>query len=541
MAALVRHIAAMTILAMLCGGCLDVALDPNGTAADPEAAGDGGAQAHSNDSGDNDGAPDTDGQAAPTDDAPDMVTEPRGSDGGSGAAAVRSRHYGPTGAACPSGATRVSVGQSIQQTIDRVGRDGVICVTPGRYRLRAALRPKWGSTLHFQRGAVLDGSKRITNWSREGRYWVAGRQRQSFEHGNVPCTERPVACEVEDLFRDGEPLRRVLRRDAVRSDQFFFDERADKMYVVDDPRGHRLEAPVTATAIEANGARDVTVRGATIEKFAKNGIEAAPGWVVANNEIRYVHSHGLRVTRSTRVEGNYIHHAGNMGIFGQGDRMTFIGNQLSHNNYLGLDYWHAGATKIWGSAGVTVRGNWSHHNTGDGWWFDTDNVDVLVEENLFERNKRFGLFYETSFDARVRRNIFANNGTAATGDGAGMYINTAKNVKVKNNAFTRNANGLVFVSMDRGSSSRGRHETTGLLVDDNRFVLNSGYTGVAHGKRSIYQARANNRFTGNRYVVSDRSGDWWRWSTVNANRHFLYSWAQWQRAGQDRDGSLATR
>jgi hypothetical protein len=449
------------------------------------------------------------------------------------------KRYGPTGARCPADAIRVSPDEPSEALLDAAGSDDVVCFTAGRYRMTDALRPKQGMTLFFEQGAVLDGSVPVDNWEYDGTNWIADEQRQHFEPTDVPCEQNPVACAYEDLYVDGRPLRRVLELSELQPGTFYFDKPGDTIHLADDPTGHRVEATITETAIDAGGVHDVTVRNATIEKFAKHGIITSDGWTVRDNEIRYVHSHGLRAFGSTRVEGNYIHHAGNMGIFGEGDGLVFEDNQLAYNNALGFDLWHAGATKITESAGTVVRGNWSHHNTGDGWWFDWNNAGATVEGNVFEHNSRYGLFYEASFDARIMANAFLGNGSD-DGTGAGLWITTSKNVEVGHNVFAGNHTwSLALVSTDRGVSERyGVRETVNLHVHDNAFTLADDRVGVAFGSTDVYASEANNRFTNNHYRVADVAGEWWRWGSADADEHWPHDWAGWNDAGQDVTGTI---
>jgi parallel beta-helix repeat protein len=441
------------------------------------------------------------------------------------------------GAKCPSDAVVVKHKESIQAAINARPPRTTFCIRSGERRLDRSIRPKPGDTLVFEEGSVLNGSIPVTNWVRQGRRWVATGMTHSFPSSDqVPCELNPAACEYEDLFMDDRPLVRVLNMADLQPGKFFFDEAADKIYIAEDPTGHKMEVPVTAHAIQAFNAEDVTVRGATIEKFGAHGIVGTDGWKVQGNEIRFVHSHGLRVFGRTLVESNYIHHTGNMGIFGAGAGLLFEGNHLAYNNYLNFGRedgaWHAGATKIIQGDGTIVRGNWSHDNIGDGWWFDSDNINTVVENNVFERNTRFGLFYETSFRAVVRNNEFTDNGTNGEWAGAGVWLSNSQDVRIHNNLFSNNAYSALSMSWaDRGSSPvYGPYEVANVFVHDNVFRMKEGYVGVAYGDEAIYSA--NNRFEGNRYVVSDPDGRWWRWQDG------AKTWRQWQSLGFDRTGSV---
>lgn len=451
----------------------------------------------------------------------------------------KGRAYGPSGISCAAGAIVIGPGESIQTAIDRNSPGSSFCVKPGEYRLTRPIRPKAGIALNFEPGAVLNGSQVVSDWVSDGQYWVASGQKQSFGPFNTPCEVNPAACEYEDLFIDDVPLQRVLALSEVAPGKFYFDEATDKMYIADNPAAHKLEAPVTSSAIEGPGIPNVTVRGATIEKFAVNGIvtSGGAGWLIERNEIRYVHSHGLRVFGESKVLNNYIHHAGQMGIFGSGTNLVFDTNHLAYNNYLNFGkasggMWHAGATKILQSKGTIVRNNWSHDNIGDGWWFDWDNIDTVVNGNVFENNSRFGLFYEASHDARIFDNKLLSNGQSRKGSGAGLWIETSKNVEVYNNTFSGNRySTLALTWTDRGTSTvYGRRELSNLYVHDNVFRLTEGFIGVPYGVPSIYSS--NNRFANNTYIVPDTSAKWWSWE--KAMRDF----ASWKKYGHDATGAI---
>jgi hypothetical protein len=446
---------------------------------------------------------------------------------------VRQAAYGPAAETCPPEASLLGVEDSIQAAIDQSPPGSSFCIQPGVHRLSAPIEPKNGDTLVFQRGAVLNGSQLVTDWSFDGRFWVSGHQTQSFpKEQDAPCEVNPVACEYEDLFMDGKPLVRKLSVSGLRPGQFYFDEDADKIYVRDVPRAHRFEATITPIAIVALGHPDVTVRGATIEKFAYHGIVSSAHWVLERNEIRYCHSHGLKVYDGTEVTNNYIHHNGDMGVFGYGDHLLFQGNQFAFNNYLNFGkiagYWHAGASKIWGGDGTVVRDNWSHHNIGDGWWFDTDNVNVIVERNLFEYNARYGLFYEASQRGVIQHNVVNSNRQG------GVWVSASRGVEVANNDFEFNDGFSLGISDSRDDASMtyGVFELSEFHAHDNVIKLRNGQVGVPYGFLRLYSS--GNRFESNHYYVGDVNQRWWRWLAKDQ------TWLEWQSAGNDLHGTLQT-
>ncbi len=328
---------------------------------------------------------------------------------------------------------------------------------------------------------------------------------------------------------------------ALGKGKVFFDKAADRMYVMEDPTGHRMEATVLTSGIESS-APGVTIRGATIEKVGWLGIKVSgAGSTIEDCEVRYAHATGLRLTGNDLVvRRNYLHHNGNTGIVAtDGARLLVESNEVAFNNYLHFGSkpvpYHEGGAKFLRTANVTLRGNYSHDNDGDGWWFDTDNISVLVEDNVFEANTRYGFFYEVSYAAVIRNNVFRRNATDPTWMGSGLRIASSRDVEVVGNRFDHNRFSTLSVNWaDRGSGSFGEHELTNLYVHDNEFLLDQGWIGSPYGLEDITTASANNRFQSNRYVVPSTARSWWMWGPGK-----LIGWSKWNSFGFDLDGSVS--
>ena len=181
-----------------------------------------------------------------------------------------------------------------------------------------------------------------------------------------------------------------------------------------------------------------------------------------------------------------------------------------------------------------LRRNFSHDNDGDGWWFDTDNINVRVVHNRFVRNSRSGFFYEVSYDAVIRDNVFRANGRDPAWMGSGLRVASSQDVEVSGNRFVNNRFSTLSVdSGGRGSGAYGVHQTVGLFVHDNVFYVD-GYVGSPYGSDDIVSTAANNRFEANDYVVSDSSRAWWMWGPGKR-----IGWATWRSFGFDLRGSLS--
>ncbi len=438
----------------------------------------------------------------------------------------------------------------MQSVIDAAGPGASLCFEPGTYRLTASLRPQSGQVLTFERGAVLSGAKVVTGWTKQGSYWVLGGQTQEFSSTTTypwlaafRCDNNPAACIYEDLFRDDVPLVQVLALTDLGPGKVYFDKNADKMYIVDDPTGHKMEATVLTTGI-SSASSGVTIRGAIIEKMGWIGLKVTgSGWTIENSEFRYAHVKGLSLGEGGSdyiVRGSYFHHNGNTGLSAwRASGMLIEDNEIAYNNYLHFGAYPTphdeGGAKFLSTSNITLRGNYSHHNDGDGWWFDTNNIDILVEDNVFEANTRSGFFYEVSYDAVIRNNLFKGNGTdPGWPNRAGLWIQTSKNVEVVGNRFEDNNYSTLFANWtDRGSGDYGEFETTNLYVHDNVFKMSRGWVGSSWGLDAIGAASSNNRFEANTYIVPDVTRKWWTWRPGG-----FVGWATWRSYGFDVDGLL---
>ncbi len=93
------------------------------------------------------------------------------------------------------------------------------------------------------------------------------------------------------------------------------------------------------------------------------------------------------------------------------------GNEIAGNN---TDDWErpqpgcgcTGGGKFWETTGAVYPNNWVHDNHGPGLWADTNNIGFLFEGNYIRGNTAEGIVYETSYNAVIRDNTFARNGSS---------------------------------------------------------------------------------------------------------------------------------
>lgn len=436
------------------------------------------------------------------------------------------RRAGAEGVTCPRDAVVIEPGEDLASAVASGAPGTAFCIRPGIHRILRGLEPKAGQQFIGERGAILNGSKLLTGWSRTDRGWVVGGQTLEVPPETGPqCEARPVACYYEDAFFDDRPLERVLELADLGPGRFYLDYANDQIHIADDPTGHELETSAAQAAF-AGAEPNVVVRGLIIEKFTETGIQTGPTWLVEGNEIRWNHRAGVRQSTGTQLKNNYIHRNGQMGIAGQGSGLLVEGNEIAYNNYLGFGTltggpWSAGATKWLTTTGLVIRNNWSHHNYGDGFWTDFDNIEALYENNLVEDNARYGIFHEISGSVQIRNNTIRNNGDA------GVFVNSSFDVEAYDNRILDNGNGVVLVSYPRGD-----YVLENAHIHDNIIRMATGYSGVK-GAPEAFSDASNNRFESNDYIVPRPSNRYWQW-----NRE-LMTISEWRANGHDGFGAVA--
>jgi hypothetical protein len=174
-------------------------------------------------------------------------------------------------------------------------------------------------------------------------------------------------------------------------------------------------------------ARGVTVAHLTVQDFgpqASNNNEgvvnhdSAPGWTVRDNTLQRNAGAAVMIGSGNRVLRNCLRGNGQYGFNayhpdGVAD-IVLAGNEITGNN---TDDWErriegcgcTGGGKFWATVGAKVTGNHVHDNRGVGLWADTNNSGFLFEGNHIAGNDAEGLFYETSYNAAIVRNVFVRN------------------------------------------------------------------------------------------------------------------------------------
>jgi hypothetical protein len=285
--------------------------------------------------------------------------------------------------------TELAPGTDLQARISSTPENATFCLSPGTYRMTAPLVLKQGQKLIGTGGgkAIISGAKAVTA-TKQGAYWVITGQASLGTSGDGPLADC-VAVEGKDpgsmciyrdqVFLDDTSLWQVGSLGELSSGEFFWDYGANKIYLADDPSGHKLEVSVASGGL--SGGSGVELRNLVVEKFGNavqsGAIAASSDWLIIGVEARLNHGGGIHMGPGTVVRSSFIHHNGQIGIHGgqascsRAKGLVLADSELSYNNAAGYNYgWEGGGTKWTHTDGLIVRNNYVHDNYGSGLWTD---------------------------------------------------------------------------------------------------------------------------------------------------------------------------
>lgn len=460
---------------------------------------------------------------------------------------------GPTQTPCPTGSIRIRPGEPIQGAVERGGVGAVFCIGAGRHRAQT-VAPKDDQRFFGEPGAVMDGAVEVTAFHRDASAWI-GTDHLFAVTPIGACQPAFPACRLpETAWLDGQPLARVLAREALGPGRFFIGEDR-RLVVADDPERHLIEVSTTPFAFLNNGAREVTVTNLVVERYANAAQRGAiysqhnrqaSGWTIAHNLVRLNSGLGILAGPEARILANRVERNGQLGVSASYEGALIEGNEIDGNNTRGYDpAWEAGGLKAAVATGLVLRGNDVHHNHGPGLWCDIECRDVRYEGNRVAYNDGPGLFHEISYKATISRNIVAFNGAKdqVWYWGANILLAASQDVTVEDNEVTvaEGGTGIALIDQGRPRQAGGLYRTAGNLIRHNttRFdgaapVRMGGISDVAPGSPNdgIVEA-GGNLFEENRYVSSGAKVEvaWGRTSS---------DFARFQALGQDH-GSVMVR
>jgi parallel beta-helix repeat protein len=309
--------------------------------------------------------------------------------------------------------------------------------------------------------------------------------------------------------------------------------------VIDGGGAATMDGENTTEIAIGGNAKNVTIRNLTVRNYKTPGqrcaihldrdISTASGWLLENLLVHTNAFGGVALGDNCTMRGGVVHTNGYIGVKASGTTdAKFIGVEVYANHTRPDDpYVEAGGSKFAHTKNLLVQNCNFHHNKGAGIWTDGENVDAMIEGNTVADNDGPGIFHEISYDAVIRRNKVFRNGII---DGgwiwhAGILIACSSGVEAYENELDGNRNGVSLIQQDRGP----KYITRDNFIHDNEIYNTLHSHGVAEdvGDKAIFLTR-NNRFERNHYR---KLGGGFAWDGDGK------TWAQWQAAGNDLQGS----
>jgi parallel beta-helix repeat protein len=266
-------------------------------------------------------------------------------------------------------------------------------------------------------------------------------------------------------------------------------------------------------------------------------VAGSNGWIIDHNEITGcswgLNMHGTLAARLTAQITNNAIHDHSLGAYGieYAGALLFESNEVSRGGPV---------QKFATSNGVTVRGNWFHHNQQQGSWFDGDATGCLVENNTSDDNGGSGFMHEVSGQCVYRNNTARRNGESC------FFISTSRDLAIYNNTCEDNFRGInTFIScgaiaeppyagmIDRDLRDNAIHDNTVRVsaTPTSSFASLFSVSGSCAKATAAANNQSNNVFARNTYIVPTAAGSWWYWIAGK-------TWSQWQAMGQDATGTV---
>jgi Right handed beta helix region len=356
------------------------------------------------------------------------------------------------------------------------GQNVLILFYPGVYRDilingEENLRPFWSipdnaAQLILQakeKGkAIFSGSDIWKNWTDEGNGFWSKTWNYNWGAPGAGDDTFPGAPDVSELaarrelvFVNGQRLAQVLNKTQLREGGFQVDETANKITL-------KLRAglnPNTATTEVATREQllyiwnhdNIFIRGMVFQHSANKFREAA---------VAFQEGQG-RECRNIRVTDTVIVNNGQAGLENYCSNAIMRRNQVNDNGFGGImggnvtswllednqtnrNGWRswAGGYKGWATAGLkvldvanfTARRHEAIGNFADGFWIDTNNKTVTLEDSTITNNLQNGIFLEASSGPFiVRNNLICGNSLAE------VLLSAVAKVRLENNRILSNA------------------------------------------------------------------------------------------------------
>jgi parallel beta-helix repeat protein len=470
----------------------------------------------------------------------------------------------------------LSSGDNIQNAVDAHAPGTTFVLRPGVYREDSVVLVRYGDSFIGQAGAILNGAKVVTGWTRVSingvGYWTApGGTPLATPRcgaGSECCMAGYQGCVyVQDLYVDNNDYQHVTSlAEVVSRTSWYYDfDGADggiqnNIYLAagDDPNSHLVELGDKKYSFRGS-ASNIAIRNLIIEKYAAPIQDAAiqaegPHWVIQGNEVRLNHGVGIAAKLGgdfIRVIGNQVNHNGQMGLsVGGANNGLWDANYVAYNNldHVNPDF-EAGGSKFVGNY-ITISHNIVHDNYGVGLFTDDGGTHNTYDHNTSYNNNGGGIRYEISRYGTITDNTVYGN----THNPQIVYTGSDHG-RIAANTVIDAGWGAIGVWNITGTRPRSRepiYQVTDTQVTRNTIETSCTPNHIAAGlvdfAKPAQPGIFNNRttlFDYNIYKVPSSfqfasgrpAGKCWHWGELTSP-YTTISWSAWQARGQDIHGAV---
>jgi len=278
--------------------------------------------------------------------------------------------------------------------------------------------------------------------------------------GNWPTrlNRSPILRRQEMVFVNKLPLMQVLTSTDLRKGTFYVSEVEGKIYV--SPRiGQKIETATVEVSVlpkllTVRGKKNLVIRNLFFENAASPFHGSAVSFfnvqnlLLEDNAFRWNNWAGYQLVQVKNVTSrrNASNYNGGAGIQGSKIKSLLSESEFtSYNNWRGsrggLSFWAVAGAKYLHLHKAIFRRQLGLSNHTGGFWLDTDNEDILIENSRWCGNHEYGLFIEASQGPiRVLNSKVYNN------KWVGVRVMTSENVTLEGNQIFQNLGAEISVA-----------------------------------------------------------------------------------------------
>ncbi|MBC7870356.1 MAG: right-handed parallel beta-helix repeat-containing protein [Chitinophagaceae bacterium] len=370
-------------------------------------------------------------------------------------------------------------GLQLAEVANQAGIGVRVLLAPGTYReslLMATDPARTAAPIIIESavvgGAIISGSDVWTGWVRQGSTNTYTHP-WPYDWGLAPIPDGWDGVEVPEVIRrhemifvNGQPMQQVFSPSALMPDSFYVDEQTALVTLLlasaEAIETKQVEVSTRESLLQIRDRSNLILRGLSFQ-HASTAFDSAVSLfdssniLVENNTFTWNNASGFGLIRATNAvtRGNIYRDNGGTG-FGGARLLNYLSENetASGNNWRGVQGDFIG----WSVAGIkhlrvhhaVYRNFRSEDNFAHGFWLDSDNLDVVLDNVIICGNLNSGLYLESSpGPLTVRNSLLCENSRA------GIRSANIKNVTLENNIFYGNGYaGILFTGENGGRSTR---------------------------------------------------------------------------------------